>query len=101
MITNAATGAYSYGPASNYNGSDSFTFKACDDATPSLCSTAVISIIVNPVNDVPTANAQSVSTNEDMAVAITLTGNDGDPEVSQTLTYALVSGPSHGSLPVF
>jgi len=46
-------------------------------------------------NIAPVANAQSVSTNEDTAKAITLTGTDADGD---TLTYTIVSGPSHGSL---
>ncbi|MCP5543531.1 MAG: tandem-95 repeat protein, partial [Akkermansiaceae bacterium] len=43
----------------------------------------------------PQADDQSVSVDEDGSVAITLTGTDsnGDP-----LTYAVVSGPSHGTL---
>ena len=44
------------------------------------------------------ANPQNVTTDEDTTVPITLTGDDGDPEVTQTLTFALGSGPSHGEL---
>jgi VCBS repeat-containing protein len=52
-------------------------------------------ITVANVNDPPVADDQSVSTDEDTSVAITLTSSDvdGDP-----LTYALVSSPSNGSL---
>ncbi len=46
-------------------------------------------------NQAPTANAQSVTTNEDTTATITLTGSD--PEGS-TLTYTVVSGPAHGTL---
>jgi uncharacterized repeat protein (TIGR02543 family) len=46
-------------------------------------------------NQAPTANAQSVTTAEDTAKAITLTGSD--PEGSN-LTYAVVSNPAHGTL---
>ena len=46
-------------------------------------------------NHPPVANAQSVSTNEDTARAITLTGSDADHD---TLTYAVVRAPGHGSL---
>lgn len=48
-----------------------------------------------PVNGEPTANAQSVTTDEDTATAITLTGSD--PE-GDALTYAVTRGPSHGTL---
>ncbi len=50
---------------------------------------------VGPANNPPTANPQSVSTNEDTAKAITLTGSDPD---GNPLTYALVTNPGHGTL---
>ena len=48
-----------------------------------------------PNNTPPVANAQSVSTPEDTAKGITLTGSDGDGD---TLTYSVVTAPSHGTL---
>ena len=65
-----------YTPASNYHGSDSFTFKANDGTADS--NIATVSITVNAVNDAPIANAQSVTTNEDTAKPITLTASDVD-----------------------
>lgn len=47
------------------------------------------------VNQPPTAHDQSVTTPEDTAASITLTGSD--PE-GQPLTYTVTSGPSHGTL---
>ncbi|KAF0219268.1 MAG: putative hemagglutinin/hemolysin [Geobacteraceae bacterium] len=92
-ITNAATGAYSYTPNANANGPDSFTFKARDGSLDS--STATVTITITTVNDAPVANGQSVTTAEDTAKAITLTGSDtdGDP-----LTYSVVTQPAHGAL---
>ncbi len=46
-------------------------------------------------NQPPVANPQSVSTNEDTAKAITLTGSDPD---GNPLTYAVVTNPGHGTL---
>ena len=63
--------------------------------------TATATITVIPVNDAPTADAQSLSTAEDTALPITLTASDGDPEVAQTLTFAIATGPSHGTLSDF
>ncbi len=82
-----------YTPNANYNGSDSFTFKANDGTVDS--NTATVSITVNAVNDPPVADAQGVSTDEDTAKAITLTASDLDPD---TLTYSVVAGPSSGIL---
>jgi VCBS repeat-containing protein len=82
-----------YTPALNYNGPDSFTYKANDGIADS--NVATVSLTVNPVNDAPVANAQSVPTDEDIAVAITLTASDVD---SGFLTYAIVTPPGHGTL---
>ena len=82
-----------YTPALNYNGSDSFTFKVNDGTLDS--ANATVSITVNAVNDAPVANAQSVSTNEDTAKTITLSGTDAD---GNALTFYASGGPSHGTL---
>ncbi len=82
-----------YTPAANYFGSDSFTFRVNDGSLNSAVAT--VGIAVASVNDAPVADPQSVTTNEDTAKAITLTGSDleGDP-----LSYAVVTPPAHGTL---
>ena len=50
---------------------------------------------MTPVNDAPTATPQSVSTAEDTAKPITLSASDVD---GNSTTFAIVSGPSHGTL---
>jgi gliding motility-associated-like protein len=82
-----------YTPASNYNGSDNFTFKVNDGTVDS--NTATISITVTAVNDAPVANNQSITTAEDVAKAITLVATDVD---GNTLTYGIVTAPAHGTL---
>ena len=52
-ITNASTGAYTYTPNPNANGTDSVTFKANDGFLDSNVATIVLSI--TPVNDAPVA----------------------------------------------
>jgi VCBS repeat-containing protein len=86
-------GSFSYTPAANYNGNDSFTYKANDGQADSNASS--VSITVNAVNDAPVANAQSVTTIQNTAKAITLTANDVD---GNTLIYSIVSFPTHGTL---
>ena len=89
-----------YTPSTHYNGADSFTFKANDGTIDS--NVAAVGITVNAVNDTPVVDAQSVLTDEDVPLPITLTGNDID---SDPLTFIIVSEPLHGELtgltPVF
>jgi VCBS repeat-containing protein len=98
---NASTGAVTYTPTANYHGSDSFTFKACDnDSTPACSSTMTISITVNNLNDDPVPDPQTVSTNEDVPLGITMTATDPDVATDgQTLTYYLIQPPSNGDYP--
>jgi hypothetical protein len=75
-ITNAATGAYTYTPAADYNGTDSLSFVANDGTDNSLA--AQVTVTVDPVDDVPVATDDSAgSTNEDTAVVgINVLAND-------------------------
>jgi hypothetical protein len=50
-ITDAATGAFTYTPNADFNGSDSFTFTANDGTIDSKIAT--VSIFITPVNDAP------------------------------------------------
>ena len=82
-----------YTPNAGYFGTDSFQFKVTDnhgtDSTPAAVS-------INVVGK-PTANSQSVSTNHDTAVGITLTGTDPNTP-PRSLTFAVAASPSHGML---
>ncbi|MHC4805157.1 MAG: tandem-95 repeat protein, partial [Planctomycetota bacterium] len=82
-----------YTPKANFNGSDSFTFKANDGTTDSALATVLIT--VTAVSDPPRANDDSVTIQEDTLAPITLAGSDldGDP-----LTYSVLTGPCHGWL---
>src|SRR5205823_5899004 len=84
-----------YTPAANFNGPDSFTFSVNNGSLTSNTSTA--SITAAPVNDAPTANGQAVTTDEDTAKAITLTGSDVETAAG-ALTYTITQPPAHGSL---
>ena len=79
-----------YTPNANFNGSDSFTFKANDGIVDS--NTATFNLTITEVNDAPTAVADSKSVAEDGSLsfpASDLTSNDSKGpanESGQTLT---------------
>ena len=85
--------AWTYDPDPNFYGSDSFTFRVYDGAVYS--DPATIDILVNSINDAPAADPQTISTNEDTDLPITLNGQDADGD---PITYRIVSQPGHGSL---
>ncbi len=93
--TLAGSGAsWTYTPNANVSGPDGFTFVARDAELVS--EPKAVTIAVQPVNDPPVANEQSVTTSEDVPVAITLAGSD--PVEGSPVTFAIASFPAHGTL---
>jgi hypothetical protein len=80
-----------YTPNPDFNGADSFSYIVNDGDLSS--QSAIVSIVVSPVNDAPTANPQTVSMDEDTALVISLGGSDPDGDL---LTYSIVAQPSNG-----
>ncbi|MBW4487728.1 MAG: tandem-95 repeat protein [Trichocoleus desertorum ATA4-8-CV12] len=79
-------GTFTYNPAPNFNGTDSFTYSIRDSAGGS--TTATVRLTVNSINDIPVATNDVVSATEDTALPIstaTLLANDsdadGDPKI--------------------
>ncbi|WP_018415791.1 tandem-95 repeat protein [Teredinibacter turnerae] len=73
----ASNGTVNYTPASNYFGSDSFTYTVADD-DGDVSAAATVSITVNSVNDAPQANDDTVRLLEDASLTINVLGNDSD-----------------------
>jgi VCBS repeat-containing protein len=97
-LTLNSNGSFTYTPAANFNGSDSFTYRAYDGKAYS--NTATVTITVNAVNDPPVAVNNTYSTNEDTALALAAPGvlvNDTDVD-GDTLTAALIDSVAHGTL---
>src|SRR6266516_4266113 len=91
-------GSFTYTPDANYNGPDSFTYRASDGTTAS--NPATVTITVSAVNDTQTAADDAYTTAEDTTLTVAapgVLGNDTDPD-STIVTAALASGPGHGSL---
>ncbi|MEA2598622.1 MAG: hypothetical protein QOF01_5091, partial [Thermomicrobiales bacterium] len=81
--------------------SRSVRVRTTDSGSGTLTFDKVFTITVTEWNDAPTAAGQTLATNEDTPLAITLTGDDGDPGVAQVLTFAIDDQPDHGTLTGF
>ena len=93
-----ADGSFVYTPDQDYNGTDSFTYKASDGDLES--EVATVTITINPVNDAPVAEDDAYTTDEDVMLNVPAPGvleNDTDPD-SPVLTAVLVDTVSHGEL---
>jgi VCBS repeat-containing protein len=88
-----ADGTFSYTPGANYNGADSFTFRANDGTANS--ADQIVSISISAVNDAPTASDAAVAGDEDTTITGTVVGADVDGDA---LTFDLVTGAANGTV---
>ena len=81
-LTLNADGSFVYTPAADYNGPDSFTYKANDGSLDS--NTAMVSITVTPVDDLTCSvvNLTTSTTSTDLAVAITAAAPGSELEIT-------------------
>ncbi len=95
-----------YIPNENFNGTDVFSYRICDDGNllSGLCDEAQVTVTVNPVNDFPTANPDSDATGLEQPVTTNVLVNDNDnidPNGGIDPTTITISGaPLHGSVTV-
>jgi hypothetical protein len=90
---NTATGAVTYTPTANFQGTDSFTFTVSNGTITSAAAT--VSLKVAP--GTPTANPQTVAVKLNTFFTITLTGTDPDVPALK-LSFAIATKPAHGIL---
>lgn len=93
-----ADGSFLYTPAPNFNGTDSFVYKANDGIADS--NLATVTIVVTAVNDAPVAADNAYAATEDNTLSVALPGllaNDVDVD-GNVLSAIRLSGPTHGSL---
>ncbi len=86
-------GGFTYTPALNFNGVDSFDYTVEDGNGGSDIGTA--SITVNPINDDPDAQDDNIATDEDVAVIIDVLANDTDAD-NDTLDVVSVGLATNG-----
>lgn len=83
-------GSYTYTPALNANGVDSFTYNVTDRGLPVGTATGTVSITILAVNDPPLAIAQSITVLEDIPANGQLSATDA--EIPSQLTFNAVAG---------
>jgi hypothetical protein len=84
-----------YTPTKNFHGVDTFTYTASDGQGGT--SSATVTITVAAVNDEPLAQDDGASTDEDVAVTVSVLANDSDPD-GDPLTIQSVTQPGNGSV---
>ena len=90
-----AAGTFTYTPALDYAGPDSFVVTV-DDGHGGT-DTATVSVTVTNTNDPPEADDQAVTTDEDTALTGSVGATDAD---GNTLTYTVSGAPTHGSVAI-
>ena len=88
-----------YVPNTNFYGYDTLTFRVVD-GNGSISNVSTLHINVAAVNDIPIANEDATSTNEDTAVNIAILANDTDDGALDTGSVAILNQPAHGSVVV-
>jgi len=97
-LTVAENGDYSFTPAADWTGTNVEVGYYYADPDMTMNGNELLTYIrvtVTAVNDVPVATPQSVQTNEDTDLPITLTGTDVE---NSPLTFAIATQPAHGTL---
>jgi len=93
----SGNGTYLYVPDSNFNGTDTFTYRV-SDTQGNASNIATVTFNVTPVNDAPTASDTSVTTLEDTPVEINLTALMQDVEASAGGYTFEVGGAVNGTV---
>lgn len=83
-----------FAPAADYNGTVTFTYAATDSKGAN--DTGLAAVAVTAVNDAPTANSDSVMTDEDAAKTFSVLANDED--IDSALSIKALDNPTHGTV---
>jgi len=97
-LTLNGDGSFSYEPLQNFNGTDSFSYRATDGLADS--NVATVALTVTAVNDTPAALDDSFEMASGETLVVSAPGilaNDSDLD-GDSLTAVLDIGPAHGVL---
>jgi large repetitive protein len=88
-------GSYSYTPDSNYAGNETIIYAACD--AQNACSQGTLSITVQPVEDSPQVQGETLVIEEGNTLINSVNANDTDGD-GDVLTYTALGAPLGGSI---
>ena len=88
-------GFFTYVPFDDYNGTDSFVYRACDPC--GVCVQGTVTLTITPVNDAPLALGESASVYNNELLEGNVSLNDIDVEGDQ-LTYTIIVLPVSGAI---
>lgn len=93
-------GTVDYSPQPGFSGEDTFTYTVCDGVGD--CSTATVTVTVDPVDDAPVAVDDWASTTTGLPATIDVLANDIDPDAAgddaDVLTVTEVGTASNGTV---
>ncbi len=93
VTIDSATGLISYAPAAGFIGTDSFTYRVCDNLR--RCASALVE--VSAAKTRPSSQDDVISTDKDTPVLIDVLANDAAPNSAlDRASVAIVTLPAHG-----
>lgn len=98
-----SSGELRFQPATNMHGSATVTVRLSDNGGVTnggidTSATTTFTITVSRVNDVPAFQTTSFTAMAGTSSPLQLIATDGDPEVTQSLTFGLVTQPANGTV---
>ncbi|HET7862982.1 MAG TPA: tandem-95 repeat protein, partial [Burkholderiaceae bacterium] len=95
-LTLNANGTFTYKPAADFNGTDSFDYRVSDGQ--SFSGIATVSITVTAVNDAPVASDSAATGTEDTALVLHWSDFHAFDAEGQALTLKITALPTDGQL---
>ena len=96
-LTLNANGTFTYTPAANFSGIDSFTYRA-KDTTANSNTLATVAIAVNAVADAPTLTVNPASGTPNTAIPLSINTALVDTDGSESLSVQIAGVPNSASL---
>jgi len=95
-----ANGSFSYTPTANFQGTDSFTYRASNGSA--LSSLATVTIAVQSINDAPAGTSRTITTVEDAAYTFTAAdfgfSDPNDSPANNLMAVRIATLPGSGTL---